>query len=106
MGNSKQIYEVVGMSRHRWKDDAPCLSLGDTELFFDKYEEDDSLRKNIDTLCSQCVMRRTCFATGISGKEWGVWGGVYLENGDISREFNKHKTKQDWANIWTALTQG
>jgi hypothetical protein len=29
---------------------------------------------------------------------------VFLELGNISREFNKHKTKQDWANTWQALT--
>jgi hypothetical protein len=51
-----------------------------------------------------CPVKKTCFANGISGKEWGVWGGVYLEGGEISREFNKHKTKQDWSNIWQALT--
>jgi hypothetical protein len=51
-----------------------------------------------------CPVKRTCFANGISGKEWGVWGGVFLESGEISREFNKHKTKQDWGNTWSALT--
>jgi hypothetical protein len=48
----------------------------------------------------------TCFAVGISQKEWGVWGGVYLENGIISKEFNNHKTKQDWGNTWQTLTLG
>jgi hypothetical protein len=38
-----------------------------------------------------------CFAAGVSGKETGVWGGVYFEQGDISREFNRHKVKEGWA---------
>jgi len=52
----------------------------------------------------QCPVRKTCFANGISGKEWGVWGGVYLEGGEISREFNRHKSKSDWSNVWQSLT--
>ncbi len=33
-----------------------------------------------------------------------VWGGVYLEDGKVSREFNNHKTKADWADTWQVLT--
>ena len=93
------------MQRHLWKDSSACLDY-DTNLFFDKYEEDEKLRSGIDAVCSNCPVRRTCFANGISGKEWGVWGGIYLEGGEISREFNRHKTKQDWANTWQSLTMG
>jgi len=91
------------MKRHMWKDDSACLDY-DTNLFFDKYEEDESLRSGIDSVCKACPVKRTCFANGISGKEWGVWGGIYLEGGEISKEFNKHKTKQDWGNTWSSLT--
>jgi hypothetical protein len=91
------------MKRLLWKNDAICLDY-DTNLFFDKYEEEESLRSSIDSLCKQCPVKRTCFANGISGKEWGVWGGIYLEGGEISKEFNNHKTKQDWANAWQSLT--
>jgi hypothetical protein len=52
----------------------------------------------------QCPLARKCFANGVSGKEWGVWAGVYLEDGKISREFNNHKTKADWADTWQILT--
>jgi hypothetical protein len=45
-----------------------------------------------------------CFEEAISTNAWVVWGGVYLENGEISREFNRHKTRQDWADTWQALT--
>ena len=40
----------------------------------------------------------------LSGKEWGIWGGIYLESGEISKEFNSHKTKKDWSYTWQALT--
>jgi hypothetical protein len=45
-----------------------------------------------------------CFAVGVSQKEWGVWGGIYLENGSISREFNRHRNKVQWASTWKSLT--
>lgn len=91
------------MNKHAWKDDASCLNL-ENNLFFDKYEDNEELRPTVDLLCSSCPVARLCFANGISGKEWGVWGGIYLENGEVSKEFNKHKTKKDWANIWLSLT--
>lgn len=91
------------MKQHLWKDDASCLGL-EQNLFFDDYEDKPEIRHNVDALCRQCPVVKTCFAVGISGKEWGVWGGIYIENGDISREINKHKTKQDWSNTWQSLT--
>ncbi len=91
------------MNKHKWKDDALCLDY-DTNIFFDKYEEEESLRPAVDKLCSECPVAKQCFAVGISQKEWGIWGGIYLENGIISKEFNSHKTKQDWAKTWQFLT--
>ena len=89
--------------RHKWKNDAACLNY-DTNFFFDKYEEDDSFRPAIDSLCARCPVSKQCFAVGISQKESGVWGGVYLEQGKISREFNRHRSKSDWADTWQNLT--
>jgi hypothetical protein len=91
------------MSKHKWKDDARCLD-SDTNLFFDKYEEETDLKFGIDKICSECPVKKECFSVGVSQKEWGVWGGIYLESGAISREFNKHKTKPVWAAIWKSLT--
>ena len=75
-----------------------------TNFYFEEYEDNVELRNGIDKICMNCPVRKVCFANGVSGKEWGLWGGVYLEGGEISREFNKHKSKQDWSNIWQALT--
>lgn len=91
------------MKQHLWKDQSACFGL-DSNLFFDKYEEDLETRQSVDKMCKECPVRKVCFANGISGKEWGVWGGVYLEGGEISREFNRHKNKKDWASVWEALT--
>lgn len=89
--------------QHSWKDDAACSGY-DTNLFFDKYEEDLDLRPAIDKFCSECPVARHCFAVGISQKAWGVWGGVYMENGKISKEFGSHRSKEDWASTWKYLT--
>jgi hypothetical protein len=91
------------MNKYEWKDNASCLNY-DTNVFFDKYEEDELLRPAVDLLCSKCPVRKECFSVGISGKEWGVWGGVYLEGGEISKEFSSHKTKGDWGTTWQSLT--
>lgn len=91
------------MNKHKWKDKSACLDY-DTNLFFDKYEEDQLLRPAIDKLCSSCEVRKECFAVGVSQKEWGVWGGIYLEGGQISKEFSDHRTKQSWSETWQHLT--
>lgn len=91
------------MKQHLWKDDARCLDM-DTNIFFEKYEDDITLRPAVDEICSNCPVKKTCFAVGVSGKEWGVWGGIFIENGKISREFNNHKTKKDWGKTWQSLT--
>lgn len=91
------------MSQDNWEESAACNGF-DRELFFDKYENDLNLRPAIEDLCSRCPIARKCFAVGVSRKEYGVWGGVYLENGKISREFGRHRTKADWAETWQYLT--
>jgi hypothetical protein len=89
--------------RDKWVDSAACRDQ-DTNLFFEKYEESIPVRLDIDKLCQECPVVRQCFAIGISQKEWGVWGGVYLENGAISREFSRHREKSAWAEKWKNLT--
>lgn len=93
------------MPKQEWKQNGVCLDY-DTNLFFEKYEDDEALRPAIDKLCNGCPVSNMCFAVGVSQKEWGVWGGVYLENGTISKEFNSHKNKQDWGQTWQSITLG
>ncbi len=91
------------MDRHNWKEDAACLDM-ETNTFFDEYEEDPESREFVDSLCAQCPVRKQCFASAVTTKAWGVWGGIYFENGKISREFNKHRGKQGWSETWKSLT--
>ena len=104
MAFTKQVWWIK-LKKHLWKDKALCLKLNiEQNNFFDIYEEQPEIRNKIDSLCLSCPVAKTCFAVGISGKEWGVWGGIYLTDGEISREFNNHKTKQDWSETWKTLT--
>jgi hypothetical protein len=89
--------------KNAWKDSAACEAY-DVNLFFDKYEENEQLRPAIENVCAACPVRRECFANGISNKEYGVWGGIYLEKGKISREFGRHRNKKAWAQVWKKLT--
>lgn len=75
-----------------------------TETFFDIYEENENIRGAVEEKCMACPVNRRCFAEGVSNKEWGVWGGVYFEEGEISKEFNEHKTPEQWQRIWQSLT--
>jgi hypothetical protein len=91
------------MSKNDWKNKGSCVG-HDVNLFFEKYEENEQLRPAVEKLCAGCPIARTCFAVGISQKETGVWGGIYLEKGKISREFGRHRTKENWAQTWQYLT--
>jgi Transcription factor WhiB len=91
------------MQQHLWKDTAACLGI-DTNTFFEKYEDSVDSRSIVDSLCKACPVSNKCFAVGVTGKEWGVWGGIYLEEGEISKEFNSHKSKKDWGEVWKVLT--
>jgi WhiB family redox-sensing transcriptional regulator len=46
---------------------------------FDPRDED--ALAEAQALCADCDVRALCLALGVSRDEWGVWGGVLLENG-------------------------
>lgn len=86
-----------------WTSDAKCLD-HDTNIFFEIYEDNEMVRPTVDKICAECPVRRRCFAEGVNGKSWGVWGGVYLEDGSVSKEFNSHRDKRSWQATWQSLT--
>ena len=98
-----QTKSLAYMKSDDWKDQAACKGY-DVNLFFDKYEDNETVRPAIDSICAACPISRICFAVGVSQKEYGVWGGVYLEKGEISREFGRHRSKKEWAETWKYLT--
>jgi hypothetical protein len=71
----------------------------DTNLFFDKYETDINIAKNIDEACLACPVISMCYKSGIDNNEYGVWGGVYLSSGGIDKARNVHKTTEIWKRL-------
>lgn len=78
-----------------WYDLAVCKGM-DTNLFYDKYENDQSIAKNIDEACLACPVSKMCYEFGVENNEYGVWGGVYLNAGLLDKARNIHKTQDVW----------
>ena len=68
----------------------------DLNNYFDDYESDPILAKNIDSICEACPVREFCLADGINSGATGCWGGMYLENGRLKPSNNKHKSESNY----------
>lgn len=86
-----------------WQDEALCAE-SDVELYFDKYEESDDIAIKIDNMCMNCPVVRECFMYGVESESWGVWGGIYLVDGNPDRVRNSHKTKEVWRQVYEAIS--
>jgi|SRR5689334_4545098 len=51
----------------------------DNPAVFDPADDDDLAEARL--VCAACDVRALCLNLGVSRDEWGVWGGVLLENG-------------------------
>lgn len=89
-----------------WKDLALCIN-ADTEDFFSNYESSANVRATTDAMCKVCPIRRDCLIEGMESKEYGVWGGFYLNgSGNLDKMHSKHKTPQDWIDLKELLSDG
>lgn len=89
---------------HRWKKRAACKGL-DTNYFFDYYEDNLDIRQEMDRLCQSCPVAKECFVSAKFFKESGLWGGIFLEEGEVSGEMNDHKDTHDWFLTYKALME-
>lgn len=98
--NMSDILDSLGIDKDNanWYDLALCLGM-DTNLFFDKYESDINVAKNIDQACLSCPVIKICYDEGKFNNDYGVWGGVYLSSGLPDKSRNAHKTKDIWKQI-------
>lgn len=78
-----------------WTDLAACNGI-ETDFFFDTYEADQTIAKNIDQMCLICPVAKQCLASGVDNSEYGVWGGIYLSLGVMDKTRNSHKTQEVW----------
>lgn len=81
-----------------WYHLAACRGL-DTNLFYDKYEADINIAKSIDEACLACPVSKMCYEFGTSNNEQGVWGGIYLNTGEVDKPRNIHKTQDVWKRV-------
>jgi hypothetical protein len=86
----------------RWDQLATCKDW-DTNDFFDNYENDKVIAHNVDQMCLSCPVADQCFEFGKQTKSYGVFGGVYLENGRTSKNYNTHKSADYWRKISDTL---
>lgn len=87
-----------------WKLDGKCVNW-DVNLFFDTYEENPAVARQVDKLCYGCPIVKRCYGEGRFNNEWGVWGGVYWDGkGAHHKEFISHKTQEDWTELKFALS--
>lgn len=69
------------------------------DIFFDDYESDQYIAESADAMCISCPVVKQCGLAGFRGKEWGVWGGVYLKDGKIDKTRNAHKSDETWKQL-------
>ena len=63
-----------------WWQLAKCRGM-DTNIFYDKAEENSIIYENVKQMCESCPVKKSCLAEGIKFKGHGIWGGVYLQLG-------------------------
>lgn len=67
-----------------WLDKALCAELEiPTEYFFDEYIKDREVFNKVNEICSRCPVRAPCLRYGMNTKSVGVWGGAWLQYGNI-----------------------
>lgn len=55
-----------------------CVGYDDPDVFD---PADEAGLAEAQAVCAGCGVRTLCLSLGVDRREWGVWGGVLLENG-------------------------
>ena len=82
----------------KWYHLAACTNMS-INWFYDDYESDKELAKQIDQVCLHCPVIKQCHAEGIKGKEKGVWGGIFMDLGRPDKQYNSHKDSTIWKQL-------
>ena len=77
-----------------------------TNWFYDDYEADPMFAAVMDSICLSCPVRALCLREGVENQEYGLWGGVYLNNGKMDDARNAHKTEDIWERIRGGIVGG
>lgn len=85
-----------------WYHLAVCQNMK-TNWFYDDYESDSLFAVVMDSICMSCPVRVLCLREGVENSEHGLWGGVYLNNGNQDPAKNAHKTEDIWEQIRSGI---
>jgi hypothetical protein len=86
------LFEFLGIDELdiKWYHLAACKEMP-INWFYDDYESDKELAKQIDQVCLHCPVIAKCYSEGVKNKERGVWGGTFMDLGRPDKENNLHK---------------
>lgn len=93
---SDDIITHLGIEKDelKWHHLSACRGMS-PEWFFDQYENDPVLARQIDEMCMSCPVAKQCLQEGLKHKTtFGVWGGIYLSYSKAHKQFNQHKTPE------------
>ena len=82
----------------KWYHFAACKNMP-INWFYDDYENDKELAKQVDQICLHCPVFKQCHSDGIEFKEKGVRAAVYMDLGRPDKQHNSHKTPEIWKQI-------
>jgi hypothetical protein len=82
----------------KWYHLAACNQMP-INWFYDDYETDKELAKQVDQICMHCPVIKQCHAEGVADKERGVRGGVYMYLGRPDKQHNEHKDPETWKKL-------
>jgi hypothetical protein len=87
-----------------WIDEALCAGT-DTEMYFDKYESNQEMASEVDRMCLSCPVIKECFDEGVRSESYGVWGGIFLNEGKLDNVRNSHKTEVVWKRLLPLISE-
>lgn len=70
------------------------LITAENDIFYDAYEKTAEQAIVTDEICMRCPVTKECFEFGQDNELTGVFGGFYMERGQVKKERNKHKTEK------------
>ena len=98
------LFDELGIDAEdvKWYHLAACNGMTkrpDYDWFYDLYEVDKEVAKQVDQICLNCPVIKQCYTEGVLEKEKGVWGGVYLDLGRPDKQHNSHKDPEIWKRL-------
>jgi hypothetical protein len=98
--NSPNLFNQLGLDPEdvKWYHLSACKSMS-INWFYDEYESDKELAKQVDQVCLHCPVIKQCHAEGVANKEKGVWGGIYMDLGRSDKQYNLHKDSDTWKQL-------